>query len=212
METILLKYHSVGFLFQCIMGVIGVVTFIVLLIWLLREIYLAWREKKAKVDEQTKDDKKVSNYFLCDHLTPMEWCKTLLTNIENGRLYQITSPGDSDTFIACVISYFADIEILCCYAYLRRSMSGKCEMHIGDPCGLFKSRSPIKIETSSIEFNDNLYFHVRKGMNISPFVLPEDYKRFQLMLQKAGCKWNIEKGKEDRFGSHTYQLKEIKIQ
>ena len=48
METILLKYYSVVFLFQCIMGVIGVVTFTACLIWLLREIYLTWREKKAK--------------------------------------------------------------------------------------------------------------------------------------------------------------------
>ena len=43
-----MKYYSIVFLFQCIMGVIGVVTFIACLIWLLREFFRTWREKKAK--------------------------------------------------------------------------------------------------------------------------------------------------------------------
>ena len=43
METILLKY------FLCMMCVIGVVTLIACLFWLLREFYLTWREEgKAK--------------------------------------------------------------------------------------------------------------------------------------------------------------------
>lgn len=48
METFLLKNYSVFLFFQCMMGVIGIVVLVNILILLLRELYLTWREKKAK--------------------------------------------------------------------------------------------------------------------------------------------------------------------
>lgn len=58
METFLLKYYSVSLFFQCIMGVIGIVVLVFYLILLLRELYLTWREKKAKQKEGCQQQEK----------------------------------------------------------------------------------------------------------------------------------------------------------
>ena len=46
-----MKNYSVFLFFQCMMGVIGIVVLVNILILLLRELYLTWREKKAKQKE-----------------------------------------------------------------------------------------------------------------------------------------------------------------
>lgn len=208
METILLKHYSIVLLFQSIIGVIGVVTFIVLLIWLLREIYIAWREKKAKVDEQTKDDKKADHDFSCDHLTPMEWREKLLNNIECGRLYQITSPGSPHIVIACAKSYDAETKRLACDAVLCIFNRSYYVLYVIDGGGTFIARDFIGRAPLSIFYVHNPGLRILKESLVSPFVTNEDCQDFVTAMLKAGHRCIMEKGENHRLGSYTYRLKE----
>ena len=60
METFLLKNYSVFLFIQCMMGVIGIVVLANILILLLRELYLTWREKKAKQKEGSQQQEKAT--------------------------------------------------------------------------------------------------------------------------------------------------------
>ena len=102
METFLLKYYSVSLFFQCMMGVIGIVVLVYYLILLLRELYLNWREKKAKQKEGCQQQEK--RIWLPEPpvlLSPKERREYMLNHIEDGRFYEITSLRNSETCILC---------------------------------------------------------------------------------------------------------------
>ena len=207
METFLLKHNSVILLFQCIMGVIEVVTFIIGSIWLLREIYLAERAKKTKNNEQTKNDKKANHDFSCDHLTPMERREELLNNIEDGRFYVVSSLRNSDTTIVCAKRYDAKKQRLYCYAYLWRSGYGVYNLHVIDPRGIFKLRYFLGDKHLNIDFDRNPDLIVFEEENISPYLTERDYNDIVQSLQKAGAECEIEKSEENILGSYKCQLK-----
>lgn len=138
METILLIHDSIGLLFQCIMGVIGVVTFIVILIWLLRKIYLAERKKAKQKDGCQQQEKRTWLPEPPLLLTPKERREYMLNHIEDGRLYAISSLHSSEVCILCAKRYDAEREILYCYAYLWISGKGHYNLHVSAPRGIFK--------------------------------------------------------------------------
>lgn len=208
METFFLKHDIAVLLFQSIMGVMGVVTFIFGLIWLLREIYLACRERRTKVDEQTKNDKKADNDFSCDHLTPMEWREKLLNNIECGRLYQITSLGSPHIVIACAKSYDAETKRLACDAFLCIFNRSHYVLHVIDGGGTFIARDFIGRAPLSIFYDHNPGLRILEETLVSPFVTNEDCQDFVTAMQKAGHRCVMEKGEDHRLGCYTYQLKE----
>ena len=210
METFLLKHYSVVLLFQCIMGMIEVVTFIFGLIWLLREIYLAERERRVKVDEQTKNDKKADNVFSCDHLTPMERREELLNNIEDGRFYVVSSLRNLNTTIVCAKRYDAKEQRLYCYAYLWRSGFGVYNLHVIDPRGICKLCDFLGDKHLRIDFDRSPHLIVFEEENISPYLTERDYNDIVQSLQKAGVECEIEKSEENRLGSYKYMLKETK--
>lgn len=207
METFLLKHYSVVLLFQCIMGVIGVVTFIVGLIWLLREIHLAERAKKTKSNEQTKNDKKADHDFSCNRLTPMERREELLNNIEDGRFYVVSSLRNSDTTIVCAKRYDAEEQRLYCYHYLWIRGCGVYNLHIIDPLGIFKLRDFLGNKPLCIDFDRNPNLIVFEEENISPYLTERDYNDIVQSLQKAGVECEIEKSEENILGSYKCQLK-----
>ena len=209
METFLLKHYGIGLLFQCRMGAIGVVTFIICLIWLLHEIYLTERKKEAKKKEQTKNDKKADNDFSCDHLTPMEWREKLLNNIEDGRLYQIkVSPGSSHIAIACAKSYDAETGRLACYAYLLIFNRSHYCLHVIDGGGTFIARDFIGLNPLSIFYDHNPGLRILEEFLVSPFVTNENYQDFVTCMLKAGHRCVMDKSEDHRLGSYTYKLKE----
>lgn len=207
METFLLKHNSVILLFQCIMGVIEVVTFIVGSIWLLREIYLAERAKKTKNNEQTKNDKKADHDFSCDHLTPMECREVLLNNIEDGRFYVVSSLRNPDSIIVCAKRYDAEEQRLYCYAYLYRRGYDVYNLHVIYSCGTFKLRDFLCGKPLSIDFDRSPYLFVFEEENISPYLTERDYNDIVQSLQKAGVECEIEKSEENILGSYKCKLK-----
>lgn len=52
METIILRYCTIEFFFQCMMGVIGVVTLTACFFWL--DFYRTWREKSKRLDANSR--------------------------------------------------------------------------------------------------------------------------------------------------------------
>lgn len=211
METILLKYYSVVFLFQCIMSVIGVVTFIACLIWLLREFFRTWREKKAKQKDGCQQQEKRT--WLPEPpvlLTPKERREYMLNHIKDGRFYEISSLRGSDTTIVCAKRYDAEEQRLYCYAYLWISGRGVYNLHVSDPRGIFKLRDFLGNKPLRIDFDCNPHLVVFEEENISPYIEDRDYNAFVQSLQKAGFDWKIEKGEDNGLGSYKYLLKETR--
>lgn len=211
METLLLKYYSIVFLFQCIMGVIGVVTFIACLIWLLREIYLTWREKKAKQKDGCQQQGKAT----CPPeppvlLTPKERREYMLNHIEDGRFYAISSPGSSETCILCAKRYDAEEEQLYCYAYLWISGKGHYNLHVIDPRDTSQSCKFLGGKSLRIDFDINPRCVVFEKENISPYIVDRDYNTFVHSVQAAGFDWKIEKDGENMLGFYKYMLKETR--
>lgn len=125
METFLLKYYSVFLFFQCMMGVIGVVTLVACLFWLWREFFTTWREKKTKQKEGCQQQEK--RIWLPEPpvlLSPKERREYMLNHIEDGRFYAISSLCRSDVTIVCAQRYDAEEQRLYCYAYLFISGRG----------------------------------------------------------------------------------------
>ena len=90
METILLKYVL------CMMGVIGMVVLANILIWLLPEFFLTWREMKEKQKEGCKQQEKTTWLPTPPALlTPKECHECMLNHIEDGRFYTISSLSSS---------------------------------------------------------------------------------------------------------------------
>ena len=88
------------------MGVIGLVVLANILIWLLRELSLTWREMKAKQGEKCKQQEKRT--WLPEPpviLTPKERREYMLNHIEDGRFYAISSLSGSGTTIVCAQRY-----------------------------------------------------------------------------------------------------------
>lgn len=211
METFLLKYYSVSLFFQCIMGVIGIVVLVFYLILLLRELYLTWREKKAKQKERYQQQEKAT--WLPGPpvlLTPKERREYMLNHIEDGRFYAISSLGSSETCIVCAKRYDAEDEQLYCYAYLWISGKGHYNLHVIDPRDTSQSCKFLGGKSLRIDFDINPRCVVFEEENISPYIVDRDYNTFVQSLQAAGFDWKIEKGKENVLGSYIYLLKETR--
>ena len=203
METILLK------IFLCMIGVIGLVVLANILIWLLRELSLTWREKKAKQKEGCQQQEK--RIWLPEPpvlLTPKERREYMLNHIEDGRVYTISSLRGSDITIVCAKRYDAEKQMLYCYAYLWISGYGVYNLHVSDPRGIFKIRCFIDNNPLRIDYDCNPHFFVLKEDNISPYIEDGDYNAFVQGLQMAGFDWKIEKGEDNGLGSYKYLLKE----
>ena len=203
METILLKFVL------CMMGVIGLVVLGNILIWLLRELSLTWRELKAKQGEECKQQEK--RIWLPEPpvlLTPKERRKYMLNHIEDGRFYAISSLSGSGTTIVCAQRYDSEERRLYCYAYLWISGYAVYNLHVSEPRGIIKLRGFIGDNPLRIDFDCNPHIVVFEEDNISPYIEDRDYNAFMQSLQKAGLDWKIEKGEENVPGSHKYILKE----
>lgn len=211
METFLLKYYSVFLFFQCMMGVIGIVVLVNILILLLREFYLTWREKKAKQKEGCQQQEKTTWLPISSvPLTPKERREYMLNHIEDGRFYAISSRRGSDTTIVCANRYDAEEQRLYCYAYLWISGRGVYNLHVSDPRGIFKLRDFIGNKPLRIDFDCHPYLVVFEEENISPYIVDRDYNVFAQSLQAAGVDWKIEKGEDNGLGSYKYLLKETR--
>ena len=211
METFLLKYYSVSLFFQCIMGVIGIVVLVFYLILLLRELYLTWREKKAKQKEGCQQQEK--RIWLPEQpvlLSPKECREYMLNHIEDGRFYAISSLRNSETCILCAKRYDAEEEQLYCYAYLWISEKGNYNLHIEDPGDTAKFCDFLGKKRLRIDLDRNPRCVVFEEENISPYIVDRDYNTFVQSLQAAGFDWKIEKGEDNILGSYTYLLKETR--
>lgn len=205
METFLLK------LFLCMMGVIGLVVLANILIWLLRELSLTWRDMKAKRKEGCQQQEK--RIWLPEPpvlLTPKERREYMLNHIEDGRFYAISSLRGSDTTIVCAKRYDAEEQRLYCYAYLWISGHGVYNLHVMDPRGIFKLRNFLGNKPLRIDFDCNPHLVIYEEDNISPYIVDGDYNAFVQSLQKAGADWEIEKGEGNGLGSYKYLLKETR--
>ena len=203
METILLK-HAL-----CMMGVIGLVVLANILIWLLRELSLTWREMKEKQKEECKQQEK--RIWLPEPpviLTPKERREYMLNHIEDGRFYAISSLSGSGTTIVCAQRYDSEEQRLYCYAYLWIGGHGVYNLHVSDPRGIIKLRGFIGNKPLRIDFDRNPHLIVFEEDNISPYIEDGDYNAFVQGLKMAGFDWKIEKGEENVPGSHKYILKE----
>ena len=190
------------------MGVIGLVVLGNILILLLRELYLTWREKKAKQKGGCQQQEK--RIWLPEPpvlLTPKERREYMLNHIEDGRFYEISSLRDSDTTIVCAKRYDAEEQRLYCYAYLWISGRGVYNLHVSDPRGIFKLRNFIGNKPLRIDFDCHPHLVVFEEENISPYIVDRDYNTFMQSLQKAGFDWKIEKGEDNGLGSYKYLLK-----
>lgn len=211
METFLLKYYSVSLFFRCMMGVIGIVVFVYYLILLLRELYLNWREKKAKQKEGCQQQEK--RIWLPEPpvlLTPKERREYMLNHIEDGRFYEISSLRGSDTTIVCAERYDAEEQRLYCYAYLYISGWGDYNLHIIAPIGKTKFCDFLGKERLRIDLDLIPRCVVFEEENISPYIDDIDYNVFMQSLQAAGYGWKIEKGEDNGLGSYKYLLKETR--
>ena len=203
METILLKH------FLCMIGVIGLIVLANILIWLLRELSLTWREMKEKKKEGCRQQEK--RIWLPEPpvlLTPKERREYLLNHIEDGRFYAISSLRGSNITIVCAKRYDSQKQMLFCYAYLWTSGHSVYNLHVSDPRGIIKLRGFIGNKPLRIDFDCNPHLVIYEEDNISPYIVDKDYSVFMLSLQKAGFDWKIEKGEENVPGSHKYILKE----
>ena len=207
METILLKYVL------CMMGVIGLVVLANILIWLLRELSLTWREIKEKQKEKCKQQEKRT--WLPEPpviLTPKERREYMLNHIEDGRFYAISSLSGSGTTIVCAQRYDSEERRLYCYAYLWISGYAVYNLHVSDPRGIIKLRGFIGDNPLRIDFDCNPHIVVFEEDNISPYIEDRDYNAFMQSLQKAGFDWKIEKGEDNGLGSYKYLLKETRTE
>ena len=207
METFLLKFVL------CMMGVIGLVVLANILILLLRELSLTWREKKAKQKKECLQQEK--RIWLPEPpvlLTPKERREYMLNHIEDGRFYAISSLRGSDTTIVCAKRYDAEEQRLYCYAYLWISGRGVYNLHVIDPRGIFKFRDFLGNKPLRIDFDCNPHLIVFKEDNISPYIVDGDYNAFMQSLQKAGFDWKIERGEDNGLGSYKYLLKETRTE
>ena len=191
------------------MVVTGLVFLANILILLLRELSLTWREMKAKQGEKCKQQEKRT--WLPEPpviLTPKERREYMLNHIEDGRFYAISSLRGSDTTIVCAKRYDSEERRLYCYAYLWISGYAVYNLHVSEPRGIIKLRGFIGDNPLRIDFDCNPHIVVFEEDNISPYIEDRDYNAFMQSLQKAGLDWKIEKGEENVPGSHKYILKE----
>ena len=202
METILLNF------FLCMVGVIGLVVLTNILIWLLRELSLTWREMKAKQKESCQQQEK--RIWLPEPpvlLTPKERREYMLNHIEDGRLYAISSLRGCNITIVCAKRYDSEEQRLYCYAYLWIGGYRVYNLHVSDPRGIFKIRRFIDNNPLRIDYDCNPHLVVFED-NISPYIEDGDYNAFVQSLQAAGFDWKIEKGESNGLGSYKYLLKE----
>ena len=210
METFLLKNYSVFLFFQCMMGVIGIVVLVNILILLLRELYLTWREKKAKQKEECQQQEKATWLpELPVLLTPKERREYMLNHIEDGRFYAISSLRDSDTTIVCAKRYDAEEQRLYCYAYLYICRGCIYNLHVGSSIKTFKNCHFLG-KKLRIDFDNDPRVVVFEEENISSYLVDREYNTFVQSLQAAGFDWKIEKDEDNGLGSYKYLLKETR--
>ena len=199
MGTILSKYVL------CMMVVTGLVFLANILILLLRELSLTWREMKAKQNEECQQqEKRAWMQTPPVLLTPKECRECMLNHIEDGRFYAISSLSGSGTTIVCAQRYDSEEQRLYCYAYLWISVHGVYNLHISDPRGIIKLRGFIGNKPMRIDFDCNPHLIVFEEDNISPYIEDRYYNAFVQGLQMAGFDWKIEKGEENVPGSYKY--------
>ena len=188
------------------MGVIGLVFLVNILILLLRELSLTWREMKAKQNEECKQqEKRAWMQTPPVLLAPKERREYILNHIEDGRFYAISSLRGSDTTIVCAKRYDAEEQRLYCYAYLWiGGHGGVYNLHVSDPRGIIKLRGFIGNKPLRIDFDRNPHLIVFEEDNISPYIEDGDYNAFVQGLKMAGFDWKIEKGEENVPGSYKY--------
>ena len=195
----------------CMMGVIGMVVLANILIWLLREFFLTWREMKEKQKEGCKQQEKTTWLPTPPALlTPKECHECMLNHIEDGRFYTISSLIGSETTIVCAQRYDSEKQKLYCYAYLWISGHGVYNLHVMDPRGIFKLRDFLGNKSLRIDYDCNPHIVVFEEDNISPYIVDGDHNAFVQSLQKAGFDWKIEKGEGNGLGSYKYLLKETR--
>ena len=207
MGTFLLKY------FLCMMVVTGLVFLANILILLLREFSLTWREMKAKQKEECQQQEK--NILMPERpviLTPKECRECMLNHIEDGRFYAISSLSGSGTTIVCAQRYDSEERRLYCYAYLWISGYAVYNLHVSEPRGIIKLRGFIGDNPLRIDFDCNPHIVVFEEDNISPYIEDRYYNAFVQSLQKAGFDWKIEKGEDNGLGSYKYLLKETRTE
>ena len=191
------------------MVVTGLVFLANILILLLRELSLTWREMKAKQGDECKQQEKRT--WLPEPpvlLAPKERREYMLNHIEDGRFYAISSLSGSGTTIVCAQRYDSEERRLYCYAYLWISGYAVYNLHVSEPRGIIKLRGFIGDNPLRIDFDCNPHIVVFEEDNISTYIEDRDYNAFMQSLQKAGLDWKIEKGEENVPGSHKYILKE----
>lgn len=202
---LLLGAPKVFFWGQALLGVMVLAVFVYFLVGIWRDWQLSLSLKKK---EKTDDNKKAEFVFSSEYLTPMEWREKLLNNIDDGRLYQITSPHE--LVIACAKEYNAEEDRLSCYAYYSISERGVyivSNLHVSDPCGKPHSREFVGNIPLNIYYDQDPGIIMSKDVMISPFVTDGDYNRFVFYMLKAGIQWNIERSEQHRLGSYAYRLK-----
>ena len=190
------------------MGVIGLVFLANILILLLRELSLTWREMKAKQNEECKQqEKRAWMQTPPVLLTPKECRECMLNHIEDGRFYAISSLSGSGTTIVCAQRYDSEEQRLYCYAYIWISVHGVYNLHISDPRGIIKLRGFIGNKPMRIDFDCNPHLIVFEEDNISPYIEDRYYNAFVQGLKMAGFDWKIEKGEDNGLGSYKYLWK-----
>ena len=187
------------------MVVTGLVFLANILILLLRELSLTWREMKAKQNEECQQqEKRAWMHTPPVLLTPKECRECMLNHIEDGRFYAISSLSGSGTTIVCAQRYDSEEQRLYCYAYIWISVHGVYNLHISDPRGIIKLRGFIGNKPMRIDFDCNPHLIVFEEDNISPYIEDRYYNAFVQGLQMAGFDWKIEKGEENAPGSYKY--------
>lgn len=211
MGIFLLKQCSASILFECIVGLIGIVIFIVCLICTLYGIYLDERNKKAILRKRNgRRSEKADSGEPPVLLTPKERREYMLNHIEDGRLYAISSLRNSDTTIVCAKRYDAEDERLYCYAYLMINGKDMYNLHVGSSLKMFNICDFLGKRKLRIDYDHDPRVFICEEENISPYIVDRDYNDFVHSLQAAGLDWKIEKGEENVFGSYKYRLKETR--
>lgn len=203
MNTFISTFLGWAFFLAAIFGWTFCLAFVV---WRVRIMH---KERLAKKSQRKSEEKrKTDSDDMPVLLTPKERREYMLNHIEDGRFYAISSLRDSDTTIVCAKRYDAEEQRLYCYAYLWISGRGVYNLHVSDPCGIFKFRHFLGNKLLRIDFDRNPLLVVFEEENISSYLVDREYNTFVQSLQTAGLDWKIEKGEDNGLGSYKYLLKE----
>ena len=178
-------------------------------VWLCLGYFSSKLYKKTKRKKREEGKREVDSNDMPVLLNPKDRREYMLNHIEDGRFYEISSLGGSDTIIVCAKRYDAEENRLYCYAYLWICGNNTYNLHVIDPRDTSKLCKFLGSKSLRIDFDINPTLGVFEEENITPLILDRDYNTFVHSLQAAGFDWKIEREKEPMFGSYKYRLKEI---